>query len=358
MQNQTGRRFVAVLTTIQQPTPAVRALGEFLVARDGHLVVVGDAKGPEAFNLPASTFLSLTEQLDLPFRLARALPRGHYARKNVGYLHAIAAGAECLYETDDDNAPLPRWAPRQERTEAVPVEAVGEWVNVYRAFSAERIWPRGFPLDLIVASHEAPPALVGPVQRVRAPIQQGLANGSPDVDAVWRLVLDRPFVFDDERSVVLPAGAWCPFNSQSTWWWPVAYPLLYLPSHCSFRMTDIWRSFVAQRCLWELGCGLVFHAPEVVQERNEHDLMRDFSDEIPGYTRNRELVRTLEGLSLDRGEDAVPANLLRCYAALVDAGFFPATELNLVRTWLGDLERIEATSGQRGLATARETGAA
>ncbi len=83
-------------------------------------------------------------------------------------------------------------------------------------------------------------------------IQQGLANGSPDVDAVWRLILDRNFAFSDGAPVVLEAGNWSPFNTQSTWWWPIAYPLLYLPSYCSFRTCDIWKSFIAQRCLWEL----------------------------------------------------------------------------------------------------------
>ncbi len=174
---------------------------------------------------------------------------------------------------------------------------------------------------------------------MRAPIQQGLADGSPDVDAVWRLVLDRPFEFERGPSVTLAPGSWCPFNSQCTWWWPDAYPLLYLPSYCSFRMTDIWRGLIAQRCVWELGVGVVFHAAEMVQERNEHDLMRDFRDEIPGYTRNQELVETLGDLDLDAGVDAVGVNLSRCYAALIAGDFFPQRELGLVEAWLSDLER-------------------
>ena len=48
-------------------------------------------------------------------------------------------------------------------------------------------------------------------------------------------------------------------------------------------MTDIWRSFVAQRILQENDWAVLFHAPTVSQERNEHDLMRDFADEVPGY---------------------------------------------------------------------------
>src|SRR5262249_43100336 len=159
---------------------------------------------------------------------------------------------------------------------------------------------------------------------VEAPIQQGLANLAPDVDAVWRLVLGRVIYFDrGQPSLSLPPGTWCPFNSQSTWWWPEAYPLLYLPTHCSFRLTDIWRGFVAQRWLWEMGHGLVFHGPEVPQERKPHTLLADFRDEVAGYLHNARLVRCLEGLALRPGPGSALDNLVRCYEALIAGGFLP-----------------------------------
>ena len=172
---------------------------------------------------------------------------------------------------------------------------------------------------------------------LRSPIQQGLVNGSPDVDAIWRLTLDRPFRFEDRPSVYLQPGNWCPFNTQSTWWWPVAYPLLYVPSHCSFRMCDIWKSFVAQRCLWALGFGVTFHAPEVFQERNAHDLMRDFGDEVPGYLQNTRIAEVLNEIHLTAGADSVGDNLHRCYEALIRQGTFPQEEAKLVEAWLGDV---------------------
>jgi hypothetical protein len=159
------------------------------------------------------------------------------------------------------------------------------------------------------------------------------------VDAVWRLTQDRPFDFDDRPSLWLSPGQWCPFNTQSTWWFPSAYALMYVPSYCSFRMCDIWKSFIAQRCLWAMGFGVVFHAPEVFQERNEHNLMKDFEDEIPGYLNNSRIAGVLDGLLLS----GFPGKDLRtCYAALTDAGFFPAEELTLVDLWLTDLEKIHA----------------
>ena len=324
--------FHAIITTIQPPTAAVESLLVRLRQLGAPLIVAGDRKGPASFETEGAVFLDLEAQRASPFELARLGPVGHYTRKNIAYLEAIRRGATCLYETDDDNAPLPQWAQREETVAAHRIDA-GDWVNAYRCFSQGRIWPRGLPLDAVVASHAQSPTMEAATQTLRAPIQQGLANGSPDVDAVWRLVLDAPFDFDDGPSVVLAPGSWCPFNSQSTWWWPDAFPLLYLPSHCSFRMTDIWRSFIAQRCLWELGLGVVFHAAEVVQDRNEHDLMRDFNDEIPGYQRNRRLVQVLADTALRPGAGAVADNLTRCYETLVRHGFFAREELELLAAW-------------------------
>lgn len=333
-------KFFVTVTTIQAPTSAITSLAERLGEFEGHLVVAGDSKGPEGFEISGPrTFLSLQDQLDGPYELARLLPTGHYCRKNIAYLEAIARGAQCIYETDDDNAPLPSWKLRTEHIqEARTFDAqdnASRWVNVYGHFSKDLIWPRGLPLDEIRGP--LPSATAHGGASLWAPIQQGLANGSPDVDAIWRLVLDREFEFEDQSSVYLTRGNWCPFNTQSTWWWPAAFPLLYVPSYCTFRMCDIWKSFVAQRCIWELGAGVAFHAPEVAQDRNFHDLMRDFHDEIPGYELNRRIVEILENVDLKSGLEEVSENLKRCYESLVESDVFPEAELKLVDAWLADL---------------------
>lgn len=342
--------FTAIITTIQNPTPSVHRLVKELARCGGKLVVAGDLKGPACYgpgdggrgesqaesNWPVE-FLSLADQKNGRFKLAESLPTKHYARKNIAYLHAITEGAECLYETDDDNAPTADWNPRSEilgqDCRIVAPASPSRWINVYRYFTSENIWPRGLPLDQI---RVAPPVTSPIAESRRAPIQQGLVNGSADVDAIWRLVLEREFLFEHGPSVYLEAGNWCPFNTQSTWWWPMAYPLLYIPSYCSFRMCDIWKSFIAQRCIWELGHGMAFHAPEVFQDRNPHDLMKDFRDEIPGYDKNRRIGEILEGLSLEKGESNVGRNLRHCYQALVAAAIFPEAELPLVEAWLTD----------------------
>ncbi|MCB1797284.1 MAG: DUF288 domain-containing protein [Gammaproteobacteria bacterium] len=328
-----------VITTIAPPTRSVRKLVSLLSGISARLIVIGDEKGPKSFDTQDTTFFPLTEQLHMPFELARLLPTGHYARKNLGYLHSIANGAELIYETDDDNMPNGSWQPRQ-RNVTARVYGGDEWVSAYGFYSKELIWPRGLPLESIRRQTPLPSLGSLPLQSVDAPIQQGLANGAPDVDAVWRLLFDRQFDFESGDSLFLQPGSWCPFNSQSTWFWPDAYPLMYLPSYCSFRMTDIWRGFIAQRCLWAMEKGLVFHAAEVDQDRNPHQLIRDFEAEIPGYLGNARFTQTLNELELVSSPQRTSENLLSCYEALVREGFFPEKELVLVKAWISDLASV------------------
>ena len=102
-------------------------------------------------------------------------------------------------------------------------------------------------------------------------------------------------------------------------------------------MTDIWRSFVAQRCLWELGYGVAFHSPESFQHRNAHNLLRDFEEEIPAYLNNNRIISILEGVQLSSGAD-IGDNLHRCYEALASAGIIPGREMPLVEAWLLDFD--------------------
>jgi hypothetical protein len=334
-------RLACVVTTIQPPTGCLRRTADALPP-DASFIVIGDRKGPTraSWDCPRAELITLEEQADLPHELARQLPTGHYSRKNLGYLEAIRRGAGVLWETDDDNHPLPRFRVRERRCDAAAAPDA-DWVNSFAYYTKELTWPRGLPLRRV---RDAAPGPLPAASPRDAPIQQALADGSPDVDAAWRLILDKPVTFDRGPSLWLAPGSACPFNSQATWWWKTAWPMMYLPSTASFRMTDIWRGFVAQRCLWALGLGVVVHEAEVFQERNEHDLLRDFEDEVPGYLGNERLMKLLRGLQLEGGEPAVPGNVLACWTALVDGGFCKPSEVPLVEAWLRDVERASATT--------------
>lgn len=331
-------RPTVVLTSISPPNQILQAIATGAAAAKFDFVVVGDTKSPPDFALEGCEFYSLERQLQSGFRFASLCPTRHYARKNIGYLLAMRAGSPLVLETDDDNIPLPSfWSERRPQVTA-PVLAAAGWVNVYRYFTDALVWPRGLPLDEIQTEPPKFETLLS--QASHCPIQQGLADENPDVDAIYRLAFPLPQNFRGDRRVVLGPGSWCPFNSQNTAFWPEAYPLLYLPAYCSFRMTDIWRSFVAQKLAWVNGWSILFHEPTVRQERNDHSLMKDFADEVPGYLGNRAIAAALDAIELPTGVDAIAANLRLCYRQLVKHGWVGDEELTLLDAWLDDLAEI------------------
>jgi STELLO glycosyltransferase-like protein len=327
-----------IVTSIAAPNSVMEDLARGALEHGCEFIVVGDTKSPPDFQLEGCRYYSVDDQLATGLAFAQECPTRHYARKNIGYLLAIKGGAQQILETDDDNFPRPAfWADRK-REHEVPVVRDAGWVNVYRYFSDAPLWPRGLPLDAVQV--DGPPLDTLDRETVPCPIQQGLADENPDVDAIYRLVLPLPQNFRQGISLALGNGAWCPFNSQNTTFFPEAYPLLYLPAHCSFRMTDIWRSFVAQRIAWANGWSILFESPTVWQERNDHSLMRDFTDELPGYLNNRKIGEELDALTLKAGADHLLDNLRKCYERLVALELVGQGELELIDAWSADLSAL------------------
>jgi len=328
-----------VITSIASPTlPVLHTFANDCHARGIDFILIGDTKSPEVFDIPHCDYWSVSRQLTLNSKLAPITPTRHYSRKNLGYLIAMERGTTELVETDDDN--FPREAFWYEKTRTVKAHDIQNqgWLNVYKHFSDAFIWPRGLPLERLQDKLE--PLDSFPIKDIDCPIQQGLADENPDVDAVYRLTYPLPIDFKKGMNVALGKNTWCPFNSQNTYWYIDAFPLLYLPSYCSFRMTDIWRSFVAQRIAWENGWSILFHESTVWQERNEHNLLRDFEDEIPGYLNNAKIAHELGLLELKPGKENLLANLVICYDTLCDKGFVGMEEKQLVRAWAEDVAKV------------------
>ena len=316
-----------VITSIAAPNAALKAFAREAAQRNISFIVIGDTKSPDDFNLEGCRFYSIAEQEQLEFSLAKLLPKKHYARKNIGYL--LCKKNDIILESDDDN--FPREDFWSERKKEMVVESFDDkgWINAYRLFSSSNIWPRGFPIERLQDDQ----LMNGIDKKIISPIQQGLADENPDVDAIYRMTQKLPIDFDKREPIALGKNTWCPFNSQNTTWFNVAFPLLYLPSYCTFRMTDIWRSFIAQRIAWSCDWSILFHSSTVWQERNEHNLLADFKDEIPGYLNNAEICQKLQALDLKSGKMHLTENLFRCYQSMVEQNFIGKEELPLVEAW-------------------------
>ncbi|MBN2590388.1 MAG: DUF288 domain-containing protein [Sedimentisphaerales bacterium] len=327
-----------VITSISAPNEIMTGIAEECKQRDYKFIVIGDVPSPSDFEIDGCDFYSIDDQVKTGFEFASKCPLRHYSRKNIGYLIAIKNGATIIVETDDDNMPYDTFwrLPERYKTEKV-IEKSG-WVNMYNYFTDEKIWPRGFPLEEVskkIKSFESLDA-----RKMDCPIQQGLADANPDVDAIYRLIMPLPQMFRKDRQVILAKGALCPFNSQNTVWFSDAFALLYLPSYCSFRMTDIWRGLIAQRIAHVNDWGVLFYEPTVTQDRNEHNLMRDFKDEIPGFLNNAQICRELERLDLVPGVDKIGDNLRLCYKKLVEMNLVQPDELSLLDTWLESVNEM------------------
>lgn len=333
-----NEKIAVVITSIAGPNRVLQDIARGCKENDHQFIVIGDEASPSDFHLDGCDFYSLSRQYDTEFDFARQCPTRHYARKNIGYLVAIANGARVIMETDDDNIPYEKFWQGRQLNQTVKTIVDAEWVNMYRYYTDTNIWPRGLALEHILKPIPDYDSLK--TREIECPIQQGLADGDPDVDAIYRLTLPLPQSFRKDRDIALSRGSVCPFNSQNTSWFSQAFMLMYLPSYCSFRMTDIWRSFIAQKIAHLNDWGILFHEPTVFQERNEHDLMRDFKDELPGYLNNSKICSELDGLELKAGAENICDNLRMCYEKLIEIGLVDIRETALLEEWIKSVSSL------------------
>jgi len=71
-----------------------------------------------------------------------------------------------------------------------------------------------------------------------------------------------------------------PYNAQATLHAHAALWSLLLPCSVHGRVTDIWRSYFAQRLFWDVGLRVGFAPPWVTQYRNAHNYLADFNSEV------------------------------------------------------------------------------
>jgi len=314
-----------VITSIFAPSAAVCKFAEL---NEYQLVVVGDLKSPKEWECENVIYLGVKEQKELGFPIHDQLPYNHYCRKMIGYLYAIQNGAEIIVDTDDDNLPYEDWSFPSFSGEFESIAKAQGFYNIYSDFTKQKIWPRGLPLSLINEQKDFSRS----TGNYEIGIWQGLADGDPDVDAIYRLVDNTPCTFEKRAPIILEEGTICPFNSQNTAFRKEFFPLLYLPSFVTFRFTDILRGLVAQPILWKAGFNLGFAEATVFQARNAHNYLRDFESEIPMYLQTEKVVKiTLECISEN---NSISANLLAAYKGLLIEGIVQQCEVDLLETWL------------------------
>jgi hypothetical protein len=323
-----ANKFV-VITSIFSPTEAVK---KFAQISDWQLIVVGDQKTPKDWQHEGVIYLGPEDQEKLGYASLQRLPWNHYCRKLAGYLYAMSQGAKLIADSDDDNIPLDNWPllPSQETYQTL---SGTKFVNIYKRYTNEPVWPRGYPLPRLLEKDQP----IASEQAANVGIWQFLANEDPDVDAIYRLTNNTLIDFNDGPHTVLAEGTVCPFNSQNTIFHKALFPLLYLPAFVTFRFTDILRGLVAQPIMWRQGYNLGFGPATVVQKRNPHDYLRDFESEVPVYLHSEKVI---DIVSEALGPGDVYAQLLAAYKNLLAATIVTDQEIGLLEAWLSDVRSI------------------
>jgi hypothetical protein len=174
------------------------------------------------------------------------------------------------------------------------------------------------------------------------PIQQGVVDLDPDVDALFRMLHPTSVGQVRFRTDLPPAsihrGSFVPFNSQNTLWTSKAFWGLLLPVTTTMRVTDIWRSYWVQRVLWDMGEELLFVPPTADQVRNPHDFYKDFLEEQDLYLQVDRFMGVLQTWSSTHPE--LSERIHNLTGTLTQARFWGERDGQLAQAWIEDLHRV------------------
>ena len=349
----------AVVTTINSPTIGVRSVATL---KDWCMVIVGDTKTRldymQVANFSQNTrvvFLSADQQKKNRNQFVNMLPFRSFARKNVGFIFAIQHGAHIIYDFDDDNVikdgsfPFGRVNDDDHSQFLLLRRANHNNDNGSFSFnplphmnpSVENIWPRGFPLNDVL--HQPPVGDFGfvSIKLSSLGVVQAVCDGDPDFDAIYRLTRKLPVTFESNPKMMsrllVPTGKYAPYNAQATVHMYKAFWGLFLPFTVPGRVTDIWRSFIAQHFFHELGLVLIYEGPLVKHERSPHDYLADFQSELDLYLK---IPKLLEFLSTWRYDDAhdetyyLPARIERLMIDLYERDYIGLNDVYATQGWL------------------------
>ena len=376
----------AVVTTIHVPNPSINGVADL---RNWCLVIVGDtitpdgaysdlAKKDHVFYLSASYQKEfLTESRSLFIEM---MPFKSFARKNIGYLFAINYGARVIFDFDDDNVLMPLedgktipppffrfgndglgglnrtvllkfinseeqvGATKEETEVRGPPLAFNPYI--FMGASHNDSWPRGFPIDKLQNNFVKgllDTTEVGDLSYSSIGVIQSLCNGDPDNDAVFRMTRPDSTNFTFERSakslpLLIPSNAYSPYNAQATTHLYNAFWGLYLPITVPGRVTDIWRSYITQRIMKDIGLHVMYTPPIVQHERSAHDYLSDFVAESDLYDKTTKLLEFLDGWSSDASE--LPERIFELWVGLYEHDYLGLHDVEAAREWLNTLITI------------------
>ncbi len=331
-----------VITSINKPNNVIKKYEILSKKKNIDFIFVADKKTPKFKHENYLNVLSIKLQKKLPYKICKKIPFNSYSRKNIGYLYAMHKGIKKIYETDDDNYPRENFFSQDiYKLNHYKVKETG-FINIYKYFLNNKIdiWPRGLPLSELNNSKK----LLIKKKKVKQKfsVVQRLCNKNPDVDAIYRLINKKINIkFAENKSFFANNKSYVPFNSQNTTWNDEVFPLMYLPTYCTMRATDIWRSYIATHIMNKLNLKILFTSPTVYQDRNYHDLYKDFDLEISVFRDVKKLVKVLDSTKIYKNKKYILVNLFNCYQNLVKKKILEKAELEILHAWCEDIHHLK-----------------
>lgn len=370
----------AVVTTIHTPNESILGVGKL---QNWCLIIIGDiatndddykklAQQNENIHYLSAKYQSeilLSKKDNHAYAFTDHIPFKSFARKNIGYMFAIAHGAKFLYDFDDDNilrtmensdhTAVPfTWKGETLKTQTLTFmmtkEALNNTNNInkgplsfnpypFMGPSYERSWPRGFPINSLEDffksfSNSSESIFYGDLPYSAIGVIQSLCDGDPDVDAIFRMtrnVKGAPFTFDQSvtaKNLLIPFHQYSPYNAQATTHMQSVFWGLFLPITVPGRVTDIWRSYFTQRIMKDVGLHLVYTPPIVTHERTSHDYLADFSAESDLYLKTPRLLEHLEKWSSEK--DHLADRILDLWISLYEHKYIEIQDVETIKEWL------------------------
>jgi len=269
-------------TTINKPTKALKL---FAKNKNCKLIVSLDRKSKK-FHLKNSIVLSTKYQEKKWPKLSKLVGWNCIQRRNFAILEAFERGAETVALIDDDNIPYKNWFKNIYVNKQIKCKEIKTNKKIFDPVgytNHSNLWHRGLPLELVNNRKYK----IGKKNLIKPDIQANFWNGDPDIDAVCRMIFKPECNF---KKSLFPffSKKISPFNSQNTLITRKVIKDYFLFPHIG-RMDDIWASFYVTSKKYRV----LYNEPTVYQQRNVHNLIKDFKDEYIGYVNSLKLVESL-----------------------------------------------------------------
>lgn len=332
--------------------PPTEHISAMVKMQGWQVLALGDSLTPPNWDVRGAIFLSIERQATLQYRVLAHLPFASYVRKSAGYLFAIQHGAKIIYDADEnasilghdlsdvfDVALSESHSKKETLAQFLPLPN-RTIINPYIHFGQRSVWPRGLPLEIV--SNINAEMYYGHVPSGKQWIQQGLANGCPDLDSIFyntrKGELESVDIEFDSHAppVALPHGTMAPINHINTLFYSSAFWALMLPVSVNPQVSDIFRGFWGQRLLWDTGGYLAIYPPSIY--RADTNKPHPFEEEKELQENVEKLVSFL--VAWNSVKPTFFERVLDLSYSLAEAGFWSAQDVDYTAAWLQDLVAV------------------